>query len=97
MIDQNHYERLLSLKLPALLALGAVVVKRIEDLRRFRLILQAYGNGATSLHNAHTLCLQHAKAWGADETLIGTWEQLRNAAAQADVLFRHYFGDHVPA
>jgi len=79
-------------KLPALLALGPVVVEQSVHLRRFRLQVRAYREGAKSLRKAHLLSCKQARTWGASEDLVGCWEKFRAAAFQVENWFSEYFG-----
>jgi len=82
-------------KLPRLLALGPIVIKKAADLRRFLLIYRAYNSGAVSLRRAHQLCVQNAAHWGV-EALVDTWEMWRSAAFATESLLSQYFGTDIP-
>ena len=77
---------------PALLYLGPVVVEKRKDIRRFRLIVRAYLEGVKSLRKAYILCLEKAKVWGVDESLVESWEEFRRAASVAETLFSQFYG-----
>jgi hypothetical protein len=83
-------------KLPALLALGPIVVKKIDDFRRYVYMGRAFGNGASSLRKAYLLSLQAATTRGVAEDEVGSWETFRDAANQAEALFNLYFKTSIP-
>jgi hypothetical protein len=77
--------------LPSLLILGPAVVEKHEHLRRFLLIVRAYIEGARSLRKALLLIRKNGRLWGEDESLVSTWEDVRQAAFVTEGLISDYF------
>jgi hypothetical protein len=82
-------------KLPDLLTIGPNVVEKINDLRRLRLAIRAYHEGATSLRKARIVCEEHAKEWGIDVNLVDNWRRFQKAAFKSEQLFSFFFGTKV--
>jgi hypothetical protein len=77
--------------LPALLALGPLVIRSIVHLRTFVVAYRAFSEGAHSLRQAHKLSCEHAGAWGIDASLVENWQKFRRAAWISENVFDIYF------